>query len=109
MSVRMFEVYRLAAKILRTYHKINPDKVFTNKSGDRLTADDVAKSIEKVSSWMYRDLSSEDIEKVVRCKNCINYKRFKKKGDIKSPAFYACRLDMKKRDPMFYCKAGEED
>lgn len=109
MAVRMFEVYKLAVKLLRGLSKQQPEKSFTNSDGETLTIADVANYLNGVSSWMFKDLAAEDIEKVVRCKRCVNYKRFKKKGDIKSPAFYACKLDMKKRDPMFYCKDGEVD
>ena len=66
----------------------------------------VAEDLEDLIGWISPDLECRDIVKVVRCKHCAYYRRFKKKGEFKSVPFYACKLDMSKRDPEFYCKDG---
>lgn len=64
--------------------------------------------LHKMQSWLYPGLTTDDMKMVVRCKNCRFYKRYKKKGAPKIPAFYACSITKTKRDPEFYCKDGME-
>ena len=33
----------------------------------------------KMMGWLYKDLNTDDIEKVVRCYNCKYYRKYKKK------------------------------
>lgn len=106
--MKQVDVYRLAVKLLKKMAKDNPGKSFTNSAGEKATIDDVANELDKVSKWLYRDFYTEDIDKVVRCKKCKHYKKYKKKGAFKARVFQACSKDMKKRDPMFFCKDGEE-
>jgi hypothetical protein len=106
--MKQVDIYRLAVKLLRKMAKENPGKSFTNSAGEKATIDDVANELDKVSKWLYKDFHTEDIDKVVRCKKCKYYKKYKKKGAFKAQVFQACSKDMKKRDPMFFCKDGEE-
>lgn len=66
----------------------------------------VAKDLSSLLSWISPELECNDIVRVVRCKNCSYYRRFKKKGAFKSTPFYACKLDMSRREPEYYCKDG---
>lgn len=61
----------------------------------------------KMMGWLYKDLNTDDIEKVVRCYNCKYYRKYKKKRSLKSETFYACSLDKAKRRPDFFCKDGD--
>lgn len=106
--MKQVDIYRLAVKLLRKMAKENPGKSFTNSEGERATIDDVADELDKVSKWLYKDFHTEDIDRVIRCKKCRYYKKYKKKGAIKASVFWACSRDMQKRDPMFFCKDGEE-
>lgn len=106
--MKQVDIYRLAVKLLRGLAKENPGKSFTNSAGEKATISDVADELDKVSKWLYKDFHTEDIDKVVRCKKCKYYKKYRKKGSIKDLPFYACSKDRKKRDPMFFCKDGEE-
>lgn len=106
--MKQADIYRLAVKLLRNMAKENPGKSFTNSAGEKATIDDIANELDKVSKWLYKDFYTEDIDKVVRCKKCKYYKKYKKKDDRKSPPFWACRLTKIKRDPEFYCKEGIE-
>ena len=105
--MRQVVVYRLAVKALQEVSSKSPDKGFTNKSGEKVTIGDIATELDKVAKWVYPDLQTEDISIVVRCKRCKYYKRYRKKGALKQVPFYACSKDMKRRDPMFFCKDGE--
>lgn len=62
----------------------------------------------KMMGWLYKDLTTDDIEKVVRCYDCKYYRKYKKKGSLKSETFYACYWDKAKRRPDFFCKDGEK-
>lgn len=106
--MRQIDVYRLAVKLLRRMAKENPSKSFTNSAGEKATIGDIADDLDKVSKWLYKDFHIEDIDKVVRCQKCKFYKKYRKKGAFKPQVFQACSKDMKKRDPMFFCKDGEE-
>ncbi len=68
----------------------------------------IIQGLERLRDWAYPDLSTEDIEKVVRCKRCRYYKRYKKKKDRTAAPFYACSLTRTKRPEDFYCKDGVE-
>ena len=107
IPVRMVDIYKLAIKLLKKQAAENPGKTFTNSAGEKVSIKQVAEELNKVTQWMYEELRTEDIEKVVRCKYCKHYKKYKKKGALKAVAFYACSKDMKKRDPMFFCKDGD--
>lgn len=71
-------------------------------------ADLLMQELLHLKGWAYPHLTTEDIVRVVRCKKCKHYKKYKKKGDRKSVPFYACSLNMIKRDPDFYCGEGRE-
>lgn len=107
--MKQIDVYRLAVKLLKKIAKENPGKSFTNSAGEKATIEEVVNSLDKVSKWVYKDFYTEDIDRVVRCKRCKFYKKYKKKDGFKSQVFQACSKDMKKRDPMFFCKDGKEN
>ena len=106
--MKQIDMYKLAVKLLRKLAVKTNNKGFKNSDGEHVTISDVADNLEHIANWMYPELSTEDIAKVVRCKKCRYYKKYKKKGTLKGAAFYACSKDMQKRDPMFFCKEGEE-
>lgn len=106
--MRMIDVYRLAVKLLKKMAKENPGKSFINSAGEKATIEEVADALDKVSKWLYKDFHTEDIDKVVRCKRCRFYKKYKKQGEFKPKVFMACSKDMKRHDSMFFCKDGEE-
>lgn len=103
------DLYRLAVKILRKEAQQNPSKTYTNKDGEKASTSDVADMIDKTYQWMYKELATDDVELVVRCKRCKYYKKYKKKEDIKAKPFYACSLTKQKRDPQFFCADGDTE
>lgn len=106
--MRMVDIYGLAIKLLKKMDAENPGKTFTNKDGEKATIPDIIKSLSMMKRWLYPALRPEDVTKVVRCKNCAYYKKYKKKGALKPQVFYACSKDMSRRAKDFYCKDGEE-
>ena len=42
-----------------------------------------AKELRRIVSWVYPALDTRDIVKIVRCRNCAHYKKYKKKNTIK--------------------------
>lgn len=103
----MVDVYKIAIKVLRSKQKETPNKTFTNKDGCTVTIQEVLSGLENIVKWIHPELTTEDIARVVRCKKCRYYRTYKKKGAFKATPFKACSLDMKRRDPMFYCGSGE--
>lgn len=106
--MKQVDVYRVTIRILRKIAKENPEKSFSNSLGEKVTVKELADELDKILNWLYKDFSTTDIAKVVYCKNCRYYKKYKRKGAFKAQIFQACSKDMKKRDPMFFCKDGEE-
>ena len=102
------DLYGLTIKLLKKLDKENPGKTFTNKAGEKATIPDIIKCLSMMKCWLYPALRPEDVTKVVRCKNCAYYKKYKRKGAIKAQTFYACSKDMARRTEDFYCKDGEE-
>lgn len=62
----------------------------------------------KLKSWAYPQLTTDDMQIVIRCKNCRHYKRYKQKDNPKAAPFWACSKTKTKRDPDFFCKDGDQ-
>ena len=96
----------VTVEILGAYSERYPKKTF-DVDGTPVKVKDVIADLNKLTKWLYKDLTTESIERVIRCYDCKYYKKYKKRGDIKAPPFYACSKDRNKRRPDFYCKDGE--
>ena len=107
--MKVADLYQLAVKILRREAQQHPDKIYTNKSGEKASISDVADILDRAHQWMYKDLAVDDLALVVRCECCKYYKKYKKKDDIKARPFYACSLTKQKRDPKFFCADGDTE
>lgn len=59
-----------------------------------------------LKGWCYKDLNLSDIRRVCCCKDCVHYKRFRKKGQLKSRSKYLCELDKSQRNPEYYCASA---
>lgn len=68
--------------------------------------DIVATELKKLRDWMYPDLETGNVQLVVKCYQCTHYRKFKKKDQPRSRSFFACDIDMAKRDGDFFCKDG---
>lgn len=67
----------------------------------------VTEELSKLKSWVYPDLTTEDMVAVTRCKNCRHYKEYKKKDAFKPKAVYACSRTKLKCSKEFFCADGE--
>lgn len=101
------DVYKVTLRVLRKQLKETPDKVFTGPSGEKVTLESVYGYLKQISSWVYPELSTDDIAKVIRCKKCKHYKKYRKKGSANRATFQACELDKQVKDPLFFCGYGE--
>lgn len=66
----------------------------------------VLEAIDKLSQWCYRDLRTDDLERVCRCANCAHYKRYRKKGQPRSRGKMLCKFDKSPRHPDYYCASA---
>lgn len=67
------------------------------------------KAYKVLLDWLYPELSTDNIQLVVTCNKCKNYKRYRKKGDALKPTYiWRCSLDKQRRSPDFFCKDGKE-
>ena len=104
--MRMSTVFTTTIGILKAYSKEHPNVVI-EEDGTTIKTKDLISSLNKLLGWLYKDLTTESIERVVHCYDCRYYKKYKKRGSLKSASFYACSQDRKRRRPDFYCKDGE--
>lgn len=107
--MKVADLYKLAVKILDKEAKQNPKKTYTNKDGEKASISDVIAMLERAYQWMYKELATDDVTLVVRCRKCKYYKKYRKKDSIKSMPFYACSLTKQKRDPQFFCADGDTE
>lgn len=75
--------------------------------GETVSVKELITALSKMMGWLYKELTTDDLEKITRCCDCRYYKKYKKKGALKSATFYACYWDKVRRRPDFYCKDGE--
>lgn len=104
--MKISSVFTTTIYILKKYDKEHPKAVF-EADGSIVKIKDLVTSLNKLLGWLYKDLTDENIEKIIRCYDCRYYKKYKKKGAVKGVTFYACSIDKAKRRPDFYCKDGE--
>lgn len=104
--MKMSEVFTTVIRILKEYSKEHPDDTF-EVDGKTVKVRDLVAALNKLLGWLYKDLTTESIERITRCYDCKYYKKYRKKGAVKGNTFYACSIDKKKRRPDFFCKDGE--
>lgn len=98
----------LVNKSVKRMETVYPNHKFNSPEGEA-SIGTVAKEFDLLCKWLQpsEDFDSKDIVKVCRCKDCLWYRKFRKKGSswVKNTV-YLCKMDMKPKDPTFYCKAG---
>ena len=105
-QMKVSEMFTTIVSILGKYDKEHPKETF-EIDGSIVKVKDIVTAMNKLLGWLYKDLTTDNIEKITRCYDCKYYKKYRKKGDMKSACFYACSQDKKHRRPDFYCKDGE--
>lgn len=103
--MKLNEIFEAASIILAKKAEENPGGGL--KKGDtKITYDFLAKELKNTSLWCYK--GTVDVVKVTRCKNCVNYKLYRKKDDVKSKGSMRCSLDKQRKSPDHYCGYAEE-
>lgn len=83
------------------------DKTTEVLSKEADTHKDLILAWKKLKSWIYPQLTTDDMQLITRCKYCVYYKKYKKKDNPKVAPFWACSRTKLKRDPDFFCKDGD--
>jgi len=104
--MKISAVFVTTIDILKKYGEEHPRAVF-EVDGNTVKVKDIVAALNKLTGWLYKDLTTDSIERIVRCYDCAYYKKYRKKDAIKGGTFYACSKDKAKRRPDFYCKDGE--
>ena len=106
--MKISDLYITTIRVLKRYSKEHPNVAFRiGESEDTVEVKELIAGLKKMLGWLYKDLSTENIEKVTHCYDCRYYKKYKKKGVAKGGTFYACSIDKLKHRPDFFCKDGE--
>lgn len=77
------------------------------KSGTEILYSELESSLKQILGWCFK--GDVEVAKITRCKNCTNYRRYRKKGARKSLGIYLCRLDKKQKSPEHFCAYGEQE
>jgi len=104
--MKMSDVFTSTISILKRYSKEYPEYTF-EVEGKTVKIKDLVAALTKLLGWLYKDLTTETIERITRCYDCQYYKKYKKRGALKGQSFYACSIDRVKHRPDFYCANGE--
>ena len=107
--MKLQTLFDMCNKIIQKELKKNSKASIQTDEGEEYKYTRLSEELNNLNSWCYK--GEIDVQKVVRCKNCKYYKRYKKKT-LKNPyehqTFFACSRDKIRRKPEFYCYNGEE-
>lgn len=101
------QILLACAKMLRAKAHKFPEGGFT-VDGKKVLYCEAANEVQRLSGWVFPELDTDDIQKVIHCKDCAHYKRYRKKGAFKPEVKLLCELDKKQREPIFFCADGKE-
>ena len=106
--MKLQTIFRACDTLVRAKAKTSPGCMIP--AGDeKISCKELSKELNNLENWCYKD--ELEVKQVVRCKNCVYYKRYKKKSQ-KNPhkhiVFCACSKDKIKREPEFFCANGRE-
>lgn len=105
--MKLQTVFSACNHILKLKLINNPDAKTRADDGTIVSCKELSDELENLESWCYK--GELEVQKIVRCKSCKHYKRYKKKTGGKKPlVIVACELDKLKKDSEFYCARGEE-
>lgn len=79
-------------------------QIYTTVEGAKVKYSEIIAEIKKLMLWCYKDLDTQEVVKIVRCKDCIYFKRYKNKAGTQR--FYACSKDRIKHHREHYCADG---
>lgn len=104
MKLRL--VFELCEKMADKLIKQGEQKGFKTPEGI-VTFEQLKHECSSIKNWCYQE--EIDIQKVTRCKNCVNYRKFKTKSrDGRAKIVQLCALDKKPKQPDYYCSDARE-
>ena len=105
--MKLQDLFNICDHLVQEKIKQKPEAGIKTSNGERFKYKEISKELRNLSSWCYQE--PLDVQKVVRCKNCKHYKRYRKKDFHKKyTLIQACELTKTKRKPEFYCSDGLE-
>ena len=107
MSMNLKQLCISCADLLDEMLKKEPLKQI-KIDGEKHNLKEAIDALDTLYHWAYPKFDIDNLQKVVFCKDCKHYKRYRKKGQIKPIYKCLCELDKMQKDNYFYCKNGEE-
>ena len=101
-------VFKTCNNIVTSLEKKNPGRGINTPDG-RITFKELSKELDNLCGWCYK--GDIDVQKIIRCKNCKYYRRYKKRKEdnpYDHKVIVICALDKQPHSPEFYCANGEE-
>lgn len=106
--MRLETVFKACNQICKNLSDKNPTRGINTDEG-RISLIKLSEELDNLRSWCYK--GDIEVQKVIRCKNCRYYKRYKKSSN-KNPYSHEivamCSIDKITRKPEFFCSSGEE-
>lgn len=106
--MKLQTLFKACSELAREKGKKSPTYM-VEVDGVEISPKTLFKELKNLENWCYK--GDIEVERVTRCKNCVHYKKFKRKSS-KNPyehsIFCACELDKIKREPEFFCANGRE-
>ena len=98
--MRLLDGFQITKWLLQKELEANPEKRYKKSNGQVFYLKDVLVMFNKLVSWVYPDLTDEDIVRVIRCKRCIHHKKINGK--------MCCSITGKAKENAGYCDEGCE-
>lgn len=102
----LLDALQIARLLIKKELQQNPEKQY-KKKGRTISLKDVLDLFDRLISWVYPELTDEDIVKVMRCKQCRHHKKVK--GDKYNTFKWVCALNGEPREDSEYCNRSCEE
>ncbi len=106
--MKLETLFNACSTICKNLSKGHPDRGISTAEG-RMTLKDISSELDNLCNWCYK--GTIDVEKVVRCKDCKYYKKFKRnleKNPYDHEVVMLCSKTRTPRQPEFFCADGKE-
>lgn len=104
--MRLKSIFKICKNLALKQLEVNPNTKF-KVEGEQVYLKDMVTELDDLTNWCYKE--ELDVQKVVRCKNCKYYKKYKLKNPRYHNTFvYMCSCTKTKRQPDFFCAEGCE-
>lgn len=101
------QILSVCAEMLASESRTNPGKTLV-VDGHPETFKEAYEELVRLISWLYPGLDTVEIRKVVLCKDCRYFKRYKKKSCFKLVYKCICGITQSQVDPCHFCGNAQE-